>query len=570
MDKSLDRRTFLKAAGATTGFMIAEGASAFSYAQNSKVRVGCIGVGGQGTFHIREGLTHNPDVQIVALADVYKPNQDAAVNLARLSNAKQYLPVFDSPSQAQIDAAMATEAPKVSYDYCELLANPDVDAVVISTPPNSHFEITMAALEARKFVFCEKTLGTSLEEGRALVTTCHELKRWMQVGHQRRYNPKYNLAQSMVYDQGLLGRITHISAQWHRNTQWRRPVPTNYVLNDDEKKYIADLNKHLNWRLYNELYGGLYTELATHQTDVANWFLRAVPSRVCAHGGLDYWRDGRTGDDNIVIVYEYDMKPDSPGFIPMKPRTTATHPVGWQQPKGADLPALPRPIQMDEDAANMSYTVRFVYTSILSGEHLKSSEFIQGDRGSLKMTEDLCKFYQETHVRMEEGEERRLAQALLSEERFRADPSAASSSTDDTGDCMVENGPQSVHVPDLRKSTLLRNCTDLRVPDAYQFQAFTDCIANGGVPLNNQMVGFTAALTAIAALESRKTGRTIEIDPAWYRFDFEVPSFFGYDAKWSEKACDENACHCCGRRTDESMDTVVCPGCGKEMPEEDA
>jgi predicted dehydrogenase len=552
MDETVDRRDFLKTAGATAGFMIAEGASAFSYAQNSKVRVGCIGVGGMGTFHIREGLTHNPDIQIVAVADVYKPNQDAAVSLARLSNTKQYLPVEGKLTQEQIDAAMAMEAPKLSYDYCELLANPDVDAVVISTPPSTHFEITMAALAAGKFVFCEKTLGTSVEEGRALVSKCHELKRWVQVGHPCRYNPKYNLAQSMVYDQGKLGRITHISAQWHRNTQWRRPVPTGYKLNEEEKKYITDLNKHLNWRLYDESSGGLYTELATHQTDVANWFLRAVPSRVCAHGGLDYWRDGRTVDDNIVLVYEYDMKRSSPGFIRIKPRTTL----------------------MDDVSSNMPYTVRFVYTSMLNGEQSGHSEFIQGDRGSLKMTEDVCRYHQESFAAEEEEYEEWKRLRQYEEAGFSA-PSgtketAAVASKEVGAYCMVENGPQSVHVPDLRKSTLLRNCTDLLVPDAYQFQAFTDCIANGGVPLNNQMVGFTAALTAIAALESRKTGRTVEIDPAWYTFDFEVPSFFGYDAKWSEKACDENACHCCGRRTDEFMDTVDCPGCGKEMPREDA
>ncbi len=542
MDSTLDRRGFLKTTGAATAFMIAEGASAFSYAQNSKVRVGCIGVGGQGMFHVHEGLTHNPDIQIVALADVYKRNQDNAINLVRMSNTKQYLPIGTSPTQGQIDAAMATEAPKLSYDYCELLSNPDVDAVVISTPPKTHFEITMDALEAGKFVFCEKTLVRSVEEGRALITKCHELKRWVQVGHQRRYNPKYNLAQSMVYDQGKLGRITHISAQWHRNMQWRGPVPVEHDLNEEEKKYITDLQKHFNWRLFNESSGGLYTELATHQTDVANWFLRAVPSRVCAHGGLDYWRDGRTGDDNIVIVSEYDIKPNSPGFIRIKPRTTL----------------------MDDASANMPYTVRFVYTSILSGEHLRRSEFIQGDRGSLRMTEDVCRYYQESFASFEEQAEKAAARALPLEELLKTNPSTASASTDDTRDCMR------AAVPDLRKSTLLRNCTDLLVPDAYQFQAFTDCIASGGVPLNNQMVGFTAAITAIAALESRKTGRTVEIDPAWYSFDFEVPSFFGYDAKWSEKSCDENVCHCCGRRPHESTQTVTCPGCGRVMPESDA
>ena len=44
-----------------------------------------------------------------------------------------------------------------------------------------------------------------------------ETREEQQVGHQRRYNPKYNMAMGLAYDQGLIGRITHITAQWHRN-----------------------------------------------------------------------------------------------------------------------------------------------------------------------------------------------------------------------------------------------------------------------------------------------------------------------------------------------------------------
>ncbi len=46
------------------------------------------------------------------------------------------------------------------------------------------------------------------------------------------------------------------------------------------------------------------------------------------------------------------------------------------------------------------------------------------------------------------------------------------------------------------------------------------------------MVGFTTALTAIAAMKSRDEGKPVEIDPAWYTFDFEVPSFYDYDPSW--------------------------------------
>jgi len=73
---------------------------------------------------------------------------------------------------------------------------------------------------------------------------------WLQVGHQRRYNPKYNKVLWLTREQGLLGRMNHITAQWHRNNDWRRPVDPNYVLSEEEKQYIKDLERHINWRLY--------------------------------------------------------------------------------------------------------------------------------------------------------------------------------------------------------------------------------------------------------------------------------------------------------------------------------
>ncbi|HRZ82241.1 MAG TPA: hypothetical protein P5069_07235, partial [Candidatus Hydrogenedentes bacterium] len=73
-------------------------------------------------------------------------------------------------------------------------------------------------------------------------------------------------------------------------------------------------------------------------------------------------------------------------------------------------------------------------------------------------------------------------------------------------------------------------------PDAYQFQAFAEGVRTGKPPRNNQMVGFTTAITAIAAIQSRTEGRPVTIDPAWYAFDFEVPSFYDHDASWVQQA----------------------------------
>src|SRR6185295_17888780 len=95
---------------------------------------------------------------------------------------------------------------------------------------------------------------------------------------------------------------------------WRRFVDTTQVLSPEEQVYIKDIEKHLNWRLCTASSGGLMTELATHQVDVMNWFMGTVPSRVYASGGQDYWRDGREIEDNVAVIYEYEIGRDNPAF----------------------------------------------------------------------------------------------------------------------------------------------------------------------------------------------------------------------------------------------------------------
>ncbi len=486
----VNRRDFVKCAGAAAGFAVAAGVSPFTYAQNSKVVVGCVGVGGQGCFHLKEGLCGNADIHVAAYSDVYAAWQRMAMPRARLSNAKQYIAEGQKPTADQIAAARALPEPNVYYDYREMLEKERLDGVIISSPLLTHAPITLAALDAGKYVFCEATLVPTIEEGRAVVTKCHDTGKWVQVGHQRRYNPKYNLAMSLVYDRGAVGRITHVTAQQHRNSQWRRPIFADYVLNDEEKKYITDLDKHLNWRIRADCSGGLYTELATHQTDIANWFLKAVPSRVYSSGGLDYWKDGRTTDDNIYIMYEYDIRRGDPGFIQIKSPTTL----------------------MDDSLANRSYTVRFQYSGILGTYKRDCRELIEGNLGTLDLSEEDCVVYgEEVAVESEKFSVEELSKKMaLGLTRYR------------------KTSKQGIR--------LLADQPGLPAPDAYQFQAFAEGVRTGKPPRNNQMVGFTTAITAIAAIQSRTEGRPVTIDPAWYAFDFEVPSFYDHDASWVQQA----------------------------------
>lgn len=480
MQNQFSRRGFIKTAGAASTFMIAAGNAPFSYAANERVRVGCIGVGGQGTFHITDGLAGTQDIEIVAICDVLTAHREAAAKIARISNANILLGAREPKDMTPEEKtnASAQVAPPTFAEHQEMLDKVELDAVVIATPLTQHVEPMMNALDAGKYVFCEKTIVFNVEDGRNMIKKCHDTGKFVQVGHQRRYNPKYNLAMAIAFDYGKMGRINHITAQWHRNHFWRRNLE-GYGMAEEDKKYVKDLEHHLNWRMYSETSGGLYTELSTHQTDIANWFMKKVPSRVYSTGGTDYWRDNRTVDDNIVLVYEYDQRPSDPGFVPIDRRSKLQNMAKINGP----------------------YTVRFVYTSILANAKRGASEMMQGDYGTLELTEQKCYYY--------------------------AEPDALAN-LDAASDSVTSQKSLRKSNKELVAGEELLSDKKLKTADNYQFEAFAHHIKNGGTPQNNQMVGFTTAITALTAIESREKGAPVEIDPASYTFDFEVPSFYDY------------------------------------------
>jgi predicted dehydrogenase len=206
---SISRRNFMKAAGIGAGVAIATTYSPRAYAQNDKLRVACIGTGGQGSLHLRDGLANAQGMEVVAVCDVYRPHLEGGWNEAgKKESIKRY------------------------RDYKEMLDKEKPDAVVIATPLSTHFQIAMDCLDAGKHVFLEKTMCYDLDQCRQLVKKCHDTGLFVQVGHQRRYNPFYNKAMCQFREQNKIGRLNFINAQWHRNNDWRRPVDPNYTFDD--------------------------------------------------------------------------------------------------------------------------------------------------------------------------------------------------------------------------------------------------------------------------------------------------------------------------------------------------
>jgi predicted dehydrogenase len=150
-------------------------------------------------------------------------------------------------------------------------------------------------MKAGIHVFCEKSMARTLDNTKAMYDAHIDTGRILQIGHQRLFNPVYLEGMKRIHEGGL-GQIGQMRAYWHRNNDWRRPVPDNTV----------EMERFINWRLYKEYSAGLLTELMSHQIQVANWALQKTPVAVTGTGSIVFWKDGREVHDNVALIYSYD------------------------------------------------------------------------------------------------------------------------------------------------------------------------------------------------------------------------------------------------------------------------
>ncbi len=263
----MNRRDFLlKSSLAAAGLTLSSGARGMRPGNNDVIQVGIIGTGdrGGGIISILKEL---PQFKTVAVCDILPFRLEKAMELAG-KGCKAY------------------------KEYRQLLADPDVDAVVIATPLSMHYDMAVDALESGKHVYCEKTMTYEKKQAWDLVKKVEATDRVFLVGHQYRYHPLYFKVADIIRE-GYLGDITNIYIQWNRNGDWRRPVP--------DPQY----ERMINWRMYKEYSGGLTAELHSHQIDFVNWVFDSHPSRIIGFGGIDYWKDGRETFDNVNTILEY-------------------------------------------------------------------------------------------------------------------------------------------------------------------------------------------------------------------------------------------------------------------------
>lgn len=291
----MQRRQFLKgtvhtAAAASTTLVAARKV----LGANERVRLGLIGCGVRG-MTVAKLMRDVPDVEFVAVCDVYEPNAAAA-------------------------REWAGAGCRSSRDFREVLDRRDVDAVLVATPDHWHAIPTVLACQAGKDVYVEKPLAHNIKEGRAMVEAARKYRRVVQAGTQHRSAPHYREVQRIIQS-GELGPVRLVRL-WNyvnmspdgigREADATPPEGLDWDLYLGPAPAVPfNRNRFLStFRWFWDYAGGFITDWGTHRFDSVHQVMGVdAPLSVTAVGGRYELKDGAETPDVLQATYEY------PGFV---------------------------------------------------------------------------------------------------------------------------------------------------------------------------------------------------------------------------------------------------------------
>ena len=300
---SVNRRRFLASAAAIT--TVPSLSSSFASAAparpgpNDRLTLGFIGMGKQSRGHLQWAL-NNPQTQVVAVCDVHDLRLQTAVDAV----GKKYGEASKSGAQKALAAYR---------DFRELLAQGDIDGVVIATPDHWHAIPSILAARAKKHVYCEKPLSLTIAESRAMVNAARENGIVFQTGSQQRteFNGYFRKAVEYIRS-GRIGRVKTVrvgvggpakscdlpvepTPQGIDWDLWNGPAPDrgfNHVL------CPVEVHNHFPaFRLYREYAGGMLADMGAHHFDIAQWALDQD------HSGPVEIHPPESGETGLRFVY---------------------------------------------------------------------------------------------------------------------------------------------------------------------------------------------------------------------------------------------------------------------------
>lgn len=249
--------------------------------KGKKLRAGLVGAGARGTGAAINFISAGPDLEIIAIADTFQDKIDAC---------RERFASFKLPIPA--------EKCFVGFDgYKKLMALPDVDVVILATPPRFRPDHFLEAVMNNKHVFMEKPVAVDPVGIRSVITTARKAAAIglnVVTGTQRRHQEDYIETYKHVAN-GAIGTITSAKAFWNQDHVWYREREKGW----NDMEYMIR-----NWNNFCWLCGDHILDTHVHNIDVINWFLGKHPEKAIGYGG----RHRRvTGDQFDFFSIDFDF-----------------------------------------------------------------------------------------------------------------------------------------------------------------------------------------------------------------------------------------------------------------------
>lgn len=269
------------------------------YSPNDNIQIALIGAGGMGTADANTAITV-PGVKLVAACDLY----DGRLEAAKKTYGKD---IF------------------TTRNFEEILDRKDIDAVIVGTPDHWHKDISVAAMNKGKSVYCEKPMVHDVTEGPAMIEAQKKNKVVMQVGSQGMSSLGNEKAKELLAA-GAIGKLNYAEGFWARNSPWgawQYDIPADASLDTvGWKRFLNqypdrpfDAKRFFRWRCYKDYGTGVSGDLFVHLFSSLHFITNSKgPQKIMAMGGLRYWKDGREVPDVLMGMFDYAETPEHPAF----------------------------------------------------------------------------------------------------------------------------------------------------------------------------------------------------------------------------------------------------------------
>ena len=295
--KNFTRRDFMKTSAAVSLAAMTSPMSKAFAAGSDKLRIGLVGCGGRGTGAVSDCMKATENVEIYAMADLFKDKIDSSLESMKTGN--QWVKKIDDPTKINVTQERCFSG----FDAFQKLIDLDeIDIVYLATPPGfrpQHFD---AAIKAGKHVFMEKPVAVD-PAGVRLVIKAAELadqkKLSVVAGTQRRHQKHYLDIMKRIHD-GDIGEIVAAQCYWNGGGMLNWGPADNPQWTEMERQCRR-------WYFYDWICGDHIVEQHLHNLDVVNWAFDAIPEKCMGIGGRHIRTAPEYGNifDHFTVEYDY-------------------------------------------------------------------------------------------------------------------------------------------------------------------------------------------------------------------------------------------------------------------------